>query len=56
VVSPFASYRRKWRNLSWTGQLNIQNVFNRVSYQGTNYRNNRLTEPRQFVVTNTFGF
>ena len=56
VVSPFASYRKKFARLTWTGQLNIQNVFDRVSYQGLNYRNNRLTEPRQIVFTNTFGF
>ncbi len=56
VVSPFASYRKKFGRVTWTGQLNIQNVFDRVSYQGLNYRNNRLTEPRQFVFTHTFGF
>lgn len=56
VFSPFASYRRKFDRLTWTGQLNVQNAFDRVSYQGLNYRNNRLTDPRQIVFTNTFGF
>lgn len=56
VFSPFASYRRKFGRLTWTAQLNVPNVFNRVSYQGNNYRNNRLTDPRQFVLTNTVGF
>src|SRR6185369_6485104 len=54
VISPFASYRRKFERFSWTAQVNVQNVFDRVSYQGTNYRNNRLTDPRQIVFTNTF--
>ena len=36
--------------------MNVQNVFNRVSYQGNNYRNNRLTDPRQYVFSNSFGF
>ncbi len=56
LVSPFVSYRRKFGKVNWTGQLNVQNVFDRVSYQGLNYRNNRLTDPRQVVLTSTFGF
>ena len=56
VFSPFASYRRKFGRVTWTGQVNVMNVFDRVSYQGLNYRNNRLTDPRQIVITNTFGF
>ncbi len=56
VVSPFASYRHKFGRVTWTGQINIQNLFDRVSYQGNNYRNNRLTDPRQLVFTNSFGF
>jgi iron complex outermembrane recepter protein len=56
VFSPFVSYRRKFGRVTWTGQLNVQNVFDRVSYQGLNYRNNRVTDPRQFVVTNSFTF
>ena len=56
VLSPFATYRKKLARITWTTQINVQNVFDRVSFQGTNYRNNRLTEPRQFVFTNTFGF
>ena len=46
VFSPFATYRKKFRHTTWTAQVNVQNVFNRVSYQGNNYRNNRLTDPR----------
>ena len=56
VFSPFVSYRRKFGRVSWTGQVNVQNVFDRVSYQGLNYRNNRLTDPRQIVITNTITF
>jgi outer membrane receptor protein involved in Fe transport len=56
VVSPFVSYRRKFGPVTWTGQLNVQNVFDRVSYQGLNYRNNRLTDPRQFVISNSLTF
>jgi len=56
VFSPFATYRKKFRHTTWTAQVNVQNVFNRVSYQGNNYRNNRLTDPRQYVFSNSFGF
>lgn len=56
VISPFASYRRKFGRVTWTTQVNVQNVFDRMSYQGGNYRNNRLTDPRQYVFTNTLGF
>ena len=52
----FATYRKKFRHTTWTAQVNVQNVFNRVSYQGNNYRNNRLTDPRQYVFSNSFGF
>jgi hypothetical protein len=56
VISPFVSYRHKFGRVTWTGQVNVQNVFDRVSYQGNNYRNNRLTDPRQVVLSNSFTF
>lgn len=56
VFSPFATYRKKFRHTTWTTQVNVQNLFNRVSYQGNNDRNNRLTDPRQYVFSNSFGF
>ena len=51
VVSPFASYRRKWRDYAWTIQVNVNNVFDKVTDQGTAYRYTRWTEPRQIVTT-----
>lgn len=56
VFSPYATYRKRFRQTTWTAQLNVQNAFDRVSYQGNNYRNNRLTDPRQYVFSNSFGF
>lgn len=56
VFSPFASYRRRFGRITWSTQVNVQNAFDRVSFQGGNYRNNRLTDPRQVVLTNSFGF
>ena len=56
VFSPFATSRKKFRHTTWTTQVNVQNLFNRVSYQGNNDRNTRLTDPRQYVFSNSFGF
>ena len=51
VVSPFASYRRKWRDTTWTAQVNVNNLFDKVTDQGTAYRYTRWTDPRQIVTS-----
>ena len=51
VVSPFASYRRKWRDFTCTFQVNVNNLFDKVTDQGTAYRYTRWTDPRQIVTT-----
>jgi outer membrane receptor protein involved in Fe transport len=56
VISPFASYRKRFERFTWTTQVNVQNVFDRVSNQGVNRTFARFTAPRQYVFTNTVGF
>lgn len=56
VINPFVSYRRKFGRVAWTGQINVNNVFDRVTEQGTAYRFARYTNPRQIIFTNTFSF
>jgi outer membrane receptor protein involved in Fe transport len=56
TVSPFASYRRKIGRLTWTGQVNVNNIFNRITDQGAQYRYPRYTEPRQYIYTLTAQF
>lgn len=56
VVSPFVSYRRKLGRLTWTGQINVNNVLDRVTDQGRVYRWPRYTDPRQVVVTHSISF
>ena len=56
VFNPFVSYRRKFGRVAWTGQINANNVFDRVTEQGTAYRFARYTNPRQIILTNTFSF
>ncbi len=56
VFNPFVSYRRKFGRVNWTGQVNVNNVFDRVTEQGTAYRFARYTNPRQFILTNTVSF
>ncbi|MBI5692142.1 MAG: TonB-dependent receptor plug domain-containing protein [Verrucomicrobia bacterium] len=56
LVSPFASYRRKFGRVTWTGQINVNNVFNRVTDQGRVYRWPRYTDPRQVILTNSLAF
>jgi outer membrane receptor for ferric coprogen and ferric-rhodotorulic acid len=56
TVSPFAIYRRKIGRLTWTGQVNVNNIFNRITDQGAQYRYPRYTEPRQFIYTLTTQF
>ena len=51
VVSPFASYRRKWRDFTCAFQVNVNNLFDKVTDQGTAYRYTRWTDPRQIVTT-----
>ena len=56
TVSPFVSYRRKIGRITWTGQVNVNNIFNRITDQGAQYRYPRFTEPRQFIYTLTAQF
>ncbi|MDO8544014.1 MAG: hypothetical protein Q7S40_26530 [Opitutaceae bacterium] len=56
VFNPFVSYRRAFGRVTWTGQVNVNNVFDRVTEQGTAYRFVRYTNPRQIILTNTFSF
>ena len=53
VYSPFVSYRKKMRQYSWTAQLNVNNILDRVSDQGNSYRYTRWTDPRQIITTVT---
>jgi len=56
VTSPFIKYTAKFRRVTWTGQLNIDNIFNNVTNQGRISRYPRYTDPRQITVTNFFRF
>ena len=56
TVNPFVSYRRKIGRITWTGQLNVNNIFNKITDQGAQYRYPRFTEPRQFIYTLTAQF
>jgi hypothetical protein len=56
TVNPFVSYRRKLGPLTWTAQVNVSNVFNKVTDQGAQYRYPRYTEPRQIIYTLTAQF
>lgn len=51
VVSPFASYRRKFGATVWTFQVNVNNLFDKVTDQGTAWRYTRWTDPRQIITT-----
>lgn len=56
VVSPFVKYTAKFRRVTWTAQINIDNAFNNVTNQGRIARYPRYTDPRQITVTNFFRF
>ncbi len=56
ILNGFASYRRKFGRVNWTGQINVNNVLDEVSNQGSAYRFARYTEPRRITLTNTFAF
>lgn len=56
VLSPFASYRRKWRGFTGTLQVNVNNLLDKVTDQGTAWRYTRWTDPRQIVTTFTVSF
>ncbi|WP_414661726.1 TonB-dependent siderophore receptor [Horticoccus sp. 23ND18S-11] len=56
VFSPFFKYSAKFGPVRWTGQLNLDNVFNNVTNQGRIARYPRYTEPRQITLTNFFRF
>ncbi|MSU24282.1 MAG: hypothetical protein EXS32_10720 [Opitutus sp.] len=56
VVSPFVSYRRKWRDAAWTAQINVNNLLDKVTDQGTAYRYTRWTDPRQIITSMTVNY
>jgi outer membrane receptor protein involved in Fe transport len=56
TVNPFASYRRKIGRLTWTAQVNVNNLFDTITDQGAQYRYPRYTEPRQIIYTLTAQF
>ncbi len=51
VFNPFVSYRRKFGKTSWTAQLNVNNLFDQVTDQGSAWRYSRWTDPRQIITT-----
>lgn len=51
VVSPFVSYRQTFGQTAWTAQINVNNLFNTVTDQGTAYRYTRWSDPRQIITT-----
>ena len=53
LYNPFVSYRQRLRQFSWTAQLNVNNILNRVSDQGNSWRYTRWTDPRQIITTVT---
>ncbi len=56
IVSPFLKYSAKFGKVRWTGQLNVDNLFNNVTNQGRIARYARYTEPRLITLTNFFRF
>ena len=51
TVNPFVSYQRKIGRITWVAQVNVNNVFEKITDQGAQYRYPRFTEPRQFIYT-----
>ena len=51
TVNPFISYRRRIGRITWLAQVNVNNVFDKITDQGAQYRYPRYTEPRQFIYT-----
>jgi outer membrane receptor protein involved in Fe transport len=56
TVNPFVSYSREVARIRWTVQVNVNNAFERVTDQGTQYRYPRYTEPRRIISTLTARF
>ena len=63
LTNPFVSYRRKFGRFNWTLQLNVNNVLDQRELIVNNIHPRTLApltyryqDPRQFVLTNTFGF
>jgi outer membrane receptor for ferric coprogen and ferric-rhodotorulic acid len=56
VVSPFAIYRHRFGRYLWTGQINVNNVFDRVVQMSPGYRFTRYSDPRQIILTSTLAF
>ena len=56
VFSPFAIYRHRFGRTTWTGQVNVNNVFDRVVQMSPGYRFTRYSDPRQIILTSTLSF
>jgi len=56
VVSPFASYRRRFGKTTWTAQVNVNNLLAKVTDQGTAYRYTRWSDPRQIITTDSVSY
>ncbi len=56
VVNPFVTYRRRFGKFTWTGQVNVNNVFDTVENVSANYRFTRYNDPRQIIFTSTLSF
>ncbi|MDO8544100.1 MAG: TonB-dependent receptor plug domain-containing protein [Opitutaceae bacterium] len=52
----FASYRHKIGRVQWTCQLNVKNILDRVTLQGNRLYARYTPNPRQFILSNSFGF
>ncbi len=51
TVNPFVSYRRRFGKTEWTAQINVNNLFDKVTDQGSAWRYSRWTDPRQIITT-----
>ena len=56
TINPFVSYQRKFGRITWIAQFNVNNILDKVTDQGAQYRYPRYTEPRQFIYTLTARF
>jgi outer membrane receptor protein involved in Fe transport len=56
LFNPFATYRVRVGRATWTGQINVNNVFDRVQLMSPTYRFTRYSDPRQIIFTATRAF
>jgi outer membrane receptor protein involved in Fe transport len=55
VINPFIAYTRKFGKVTWSGQINVNNVLDEQIRLG-GYATGRYTAPRQVIFTNSFSF